>query len=286
MSHQKVHLQISPSQLRKLKKGQGFQASSKQLTEGLDDGKNVELELEPHVAKKLHSAVMRGKGFRFNQNHYSGGSLRDIGNYLKNKGKQALKFVGDNLGTIANYSKKLINKDTLKGAVDTATSGLSSVIPELAPLALGANTLAKKGIDRLYEKDYSYLNKGSGMKPSFQNQVMPLNKNKMPVTTFGGKAHSNSEMDEMLGSGFKMKSSKRSAKASIANVLPSGTPDAIITDSNGKTTGRGKFAKGSQEAKDYMANLRSMRKKKVSGGSFLELGGKKNGGSFMELGAR
>jgi len=70
------------------------------------------------------------------------------------------------------------------------------------------------------------------------------------------------------------------------NVLPSGTQDAIITTPSLKTTGRGKFAKGSVEARDYMQKLRSMRKKKVSGGSFLELGGKNKGGSFLELGAR
>ena len=164
MENPKVHLQITSSQLRKLKKGQGFQASHKQMSEGLDSGHNVELEVEHPSIKKLHSALKRGKGFRFNQTHIKGGSLRDIGNYLKSKGKQAIKFVGDNLGTALNYGKKFINQDALNGVVDSATAGLSAINPSLAPIALGANTLAKRGIQKLYDTDYSHLNRGSSFK--------------------------------------------------------------------------------------------------------------------------
>jgi hypothetical protein len=282
MENPKVHLQITSSQLRKLKKGQGFQASHKQMSEGLDSGHNVELEVEHPSMKKLHSALKRGKGFRFNQTHIKGGSLRDIGNYLKNKGKQAIKFVGDNLGTALNYGKKFINKNALDGVVDAATAGLTSINPSLAPIALGANTLAKRGIQKLYDTDYSSLNRGSGFK-SFGDKVsassmMPTNKNKAPMI----------EDADTEGAGFgKVRNNKKKSSAVIANVLPSGVPDAIITTPSLKTVGRGKFEKGSQSAKDYMAKLRGMRKKKVSGGSFLALGeDKKNGGSFMELGAK
>ena len=111
--------------------------------------------------------------------------------------------------------------------------------------------------------------------------MMPTHqKNKAPITD------GDSENDQ-YGAGFgKVGRGRKKASAVISNVLPSGSQDAIITTPSLKTTGRGKFAKGSQEARDYMAKIRGMRKKKVSGGSFLELGGKKNGGSFMELGSR
>ena len=128
--------------------------------------------------------MKRGKGFRFNQAHIKGGSLRDIGNYLKQKGKQAIKFVGDNLGTVLNYGKKFINKNALDGVVDAATAGLTSINPSLAPIALGANTLAKRGIQKLYDTDYSSLNRGSGFK-SFGDKVsassmMPTHKKQSP----------------------------------------------------------------------------------------------------------
>jgi hypothetical protein len=255
------------------------------MSEGLDSGHNVELEVEHPSIKKLHSALKRGKGFRFNQAHIKGGSLRDIGNYLKQKGKQAIKFVGDNLGTALNYGKKFINKNALDGVVDSATSAVTALNPALAPRALGANTLAKRGIQKLYDTDYSSLNRGSGMNniKSFGDKIslssmMPTHKNKAPMVE-----DANTE-----GAGFgKVRHSKKKSSAVIANVLPSGTPDAIITTPSLKTTGRGKFAKGSQEARDYMSKLRGMRKKKVSGGSFLALGeDKKNGGSFMELGSK
>jgi hypothetical protein len=226
--------------------------------------------------------LKRGKGFRFNQTHIKGGSLRDIGNYLKEKGKQAIKFLGNNLGTALNYGKKFINQNALDGVVDSATAGLTAFNPALAPLALGANTLAKRGIQKLYDTDYSRYNTGSGMK-TFGDKIsvssmMPTQKNKAPIA----------DGDIENGAGFsKAGRGRKKASAVIANVLPSGTPDAIITTPSLKTVGRGKFAKGSQEARDYMAKIRGMRKKKVSGGSFLELGGsKKNGGSFLELGMK
>jgi hypothetical protein len=284
MDNPRVHLQISTAQLRKLKKGEGFQASHKQMAEGMDGGHNVEIEIEHPSVKKIQSALRRGKGFRFSKMHIKGGSLRDIGNFLKEKGKQGIKFLGDNLGSALNYGKKLINQDALNGIVDTATSGLANINPYLAPIAIGANYLARRGIQKLYDTDYSHLNK----KPSFGDRVntsstMPTQRNKAPVlpnTTTGG----DSEAEE-LGSGFgRGRRGRKKASAVIANVLPSGTPDAIITTPSLKTIGKGKYAKGSAEAKSYMAHLRSLRKTK--GGSFLELGGKKNGGSFMELGAR
>ena len=175
MENPKVHLQISSSQLRKLKKGQGFQASHKQMSEGLDGGHNVELEVEQPSIKKLQSALKRGKGFRFNQAHIKGGSLRDIGNYLKEKGKQAIRFFGNNLGTALNYGKKFINQNALDGVVDSATAGLTAFNPALAPLALGANTLAKRGIQKLYDTDYSRYNTGSGMK-TFGDKISVTNK--------------------------------------------------------------------------------------------------------------
>ena len=284
MNNPRVHLQITSSQLRKLKKGEGFQASHKQMAEGLDNAHDVELEVEHPSVKKLQSALKRGKGFRFSKMHIKGGSLRDIGNFLKDKSKKAIRFVGDNLGSALNYGKKLINQDALNGIVDTATSGLANINPYLAPIAIGANYLARRGIQKLYDTDYSHLNK----KPSFGDKVntsstMPTQKNKAPIISM---TENNNEKEE-VGAGFgRAGQGRKKASAVIANVLPSGTPDAIITTPSLKTTGRGKFAKGSQEARDYMSHLRSMRKKKVSGGSFLELGGKKNGGSFLELGAR
>ena len=183
MDNPRVHLQISTAQLRKLKKGEGFQASHKQMAEGLDSGHNVELEVERPSVKKLQSALRRGKGFRFSKMHIKGGSLRDIGKFLKDKGKQAIRFVGDNLGSALNYGKKLINQDALNEVVDTATSGLANINPYLAPIAIGANYLARRGIQKLYDTDYSHLNK----KPSFGNRVntsstMPTQNNKAPIT--------------------------------------------------------------------------------------------------------
>jgi len=294
MDNPRVHLQVSTAQLRKLKKGEGFQASHKQMAEGMDGGHNVELEIEHPSIKKLQSALRRGKGFRFSKMHIKGGSLRDIGNFLKDKGKQAIRFVGDNLGSALNYGKKLINQDALNGIVDTATSGLANINPYLAPIAIGANYLARRGIQKLYDTDYSHLNK----KPTFGDRVntsstMPTQRNKVPVLTNtsvgahseGGQSEGGQSEGEELGSGFgRGRRGRKKASAVITNVLPSGTPDAIITTPSLKTIGKGKYAKGSAEAKSYMAHLRSLRKTK--GGSFLELGGKRNGGSFLELGAR
>ena len=92
----------------------------------------------------------------------------------------------------------------------------------------------------------------------------------------------------LSGTGMKR---GRPPKVNIANVIPSGTPDAIVEGDGFKNSGRGRFAKGSQEAKDFMNRLRSMKGKKMKGGSFLALGGEDNGrnlsmngGSFRPLG--
>ena len=97
-------------------------------------------------------------------------------------------------------------------------------------------------------------------------------------------------------SGYGLRRRGRPRKVNIDNVLPSGPVDAVVEGDGFKNSGRGRFAKGSQAAKDFMNRLRSMRggKKPINGGSFLALGGEDNsrslanmntnGGSFRALG--
>ena len=181
----------------------------------------------------------------------------------------------------------------MKNKLDEIAKGVSLYNPSLTPVAIGASNIAKRGVDALYAHDFSKGKQGvrglTGAVKSeattqgkvfgtqvAQRALAPIRNVSTPPNTV-----------PLTGSGLKR---GRPAKVNIANVIPSGTPDAIV-EGDGFNSGRGRFAKGSQQAKDFMNRLRSMRGgKRMEGGSFLALGGEDsrnlsmNGGSFRPLG--
>jgi hypothetical protein len=195
----------------------------------------------------------------------------------------------------------MVDKDMLKNKLDEIATGVSLYNPSLSPVAVGASQIAKRGVDALYARDFT---KGKAGLRGLTNAVKSeaTTQGKVFGTQVAQKAlapmgrNVSAQVPDTIAplSGMGMKKRGRPPKVNIANVLPSGTPDAIVEGDGFKNSGRGRFAKGSQEAKDFMNRLRSMRGgKNIKGGSFLALGGEDNGrnlsnnmngGSFRALG--
>jgi hypothetical protein len=282
-----------------MKGGKAFQLSHVQLMEGTTSSRHeVEIEVSTQTAKKIKSALRRGKWFRFTPALIQGGSLKSFMTKASNTVQKGANFLASNAGKIVEAGKSMVDKNQLKNKVDEIATGVSLYNPELAPLAMGASKVAKRGVDALYARDFTKGKSGvrglvSALKSegTTQGKVFGTQVAQKALAPIGQNvsAQMPDTIAPMTGTGIRR---GRPPKVNIANVLPSGPPDALVGDGF-KNSGRGRFAKGSQAAKDFMNRLRSMRgKKSITGGSFLALGeqnenrnlGSMNGGSFKPSG--
>ena len=300
---EKIELNLTTAQLRKMKTGKPFQLTHVQLMEGTTSSRHeVEISVSVQTAKKIRSALKRGKGFRFNPSLIEGGSLKSFLKKATNTVQKGAHFVSTNAGKIVEAGKSMVDKDMLKNKLDEIATGVSLYNPSLSPVAVGASQIAKRGVDALYARDFSKgkaglrgLTNAVKSEATTQGKVFGTQVAQKALAPMGRNVSAQvpDTIEPLSGTGLKKRG--RPPKVNIANVLPSGTPDAIVEGNGFKNSGRGRFAKGSQEAKDFMNRLRSMRggKKPIKGGSFLALGGEDNGrnlsnnmngGSFRALG--
>jgi hypothetical protein len=300
---EKIELNLTTAQLRKMRSGKPFQLSHVQLMEGTTSSRHeVEIAVSAHTAKKIRSALKRGKGFRFTPALIEGGSLKSFMKKASNVVQKGAQFVASNAGKIVEASKSMVNKDQLKNKLDEIATGVSLYNPELAPFAAGASKIAQRGVDAIYARDFTKGKSGvRGLRNAVQSEASTQGK------VFGtqiaqkalapmGRNVSTQTPDNVAPLDGTLRRRGRPRKVNIDNVLPSGPVDAVVEGDGFKNSGRGRFAKGSQAAKDFMNRLRSMRggKKPINGGSFLALGGvdnsrslanmNTNGGSFRALG--
>jgi hypothetical protein len=291
---EKIELNLTAAQLRKMKTGKPFQLSHVQLMEGTTSSRHeVEISVSAQTAKKIRSALKRGKGFRFSPSLIEGGSLKSFMKSASNTVQKGAQFVASNAGRVVEAGKSMVDKNMLKNKLDEIATGVSLYNPSLTPVARGVSNIAKRGVDALYAHDFSKKQGVRGLSNAIQSEATTQGKvfgtkvAQRALAPMGRNVSTLPNTVPLTGSGLKR---GRPPKVNIANVIPSGTPDAIVEGDGFKNSGRGRFAKGSQEAKDFMNRLRSM-KGKMKGGSFLALGGEDNGrnlsmngGSFRPLG--
>ena len=291
---EKIELNLTTAQLRKMKTGKPFQLSHVQLMEGTTSSRHeVEISVSANTAKKIRSALKRGKGFRFSPSLIEGGSLKSFMKSASNTVQKGAQFVSTNAGRAVEAGKSMMDKNMLKNKLDEIATGVSLYNPSLTPVARGVSNIAKRGVDALYAHDFSKGKQGvRGLSNAIQSEATTQGKvfgTKVAQRALAPMRNVSTPPNTAPLSGTGMKRG-RPPKVNVANVLPSGTPDAIVEGDGFKNSGRGRFAKGSQEAKDFMNRLRSMKGKKMKGGSFLALGGEDsrnlsmNGGSFRPLG--
>lgn len=218
-----ITVSLSRPQLLKLEKGLVIRASASQLQDG-----DVELDVSEEQAKKIHSAIRRGKGCQIYANHVDGGSLKSIRRSFRRAGKQVSRFVtrsankfAEEAPGILEQGKKYVPKGVIKQLASAAVVAGATAIGQ-PQLAAAANTAVLSGIDAGY------------------------------ATKF----------DER---GFGKKFAKNYGQAVVTNGLEQGVKAYLKPTPVKPVAGAGlskRPAKGSQEAKDFMAALRAKKGQK------------------------
>jgi len=216
-----ITVSLSRPQLLKLEKGLVIRASADQLQDG-----DVELDVSEEQARKIASAVRRGKGCQIYANHVDGGSLKSIRRSFKKAGKSANKFFtkagnkfADEAPGILEKGKKYVPKGVIKQLASAAVVAGATAIGQ-PQLAAAANTAVLAGIDAGYSTKF----------------------------------------DER---GFGKKFAKNYSQAVVTNGLEQGVKAYLkpVKPVTGAGLSR-RPAKGSQEAKDFMAALRARKGQK------------------------
>ena len=123
---EKIELNLTAAQLRKMKTGKPFQLSHVQLVEGTTLSRHeVEISVSANTAKKIRSALKRGKGFRFSPSLIEGGSLKSFMKSASNTVQKGAQFVASNTGRVVEAGKSMVDKNMLKNKLDEIATGVS-----------------------------------------------------------------------------------------------------------------------------------------------------------------
>jgi hypothetical protein len=149
---ERVHLRLTPDQMRKLHAGKNVQLGQAQL--GVEDAHHV--MVHPHVAAKIHRAHRAKKGVRIRMEPHEieetigGGGFGDFFNKLKDAGNWLKKNIVDS----SFYQSNI--KPLARSAVDT---GLAALAPRLGVAA----PVAKAAVDEIGKHTNAFgLPKGKG----------------------------------------------------------------------------------------------------------------------------
>ncbi len=170
-------------------------------------------------------------------------------------------FLDSVKGGLKAVAKSDIGKQLIKKGMDTAVTGLKAgLISRGAPPSL-VNAVADEG-NKMAKKEVMKQVDGMGF----------LDSMKKAVKSDIGKAITKTVVNER----FKQ-ANKSLAERGYSNDLTKGISSALQSETNKNISGMGagrkkKLVKGSQEARDYMAKLREL--KKTRGGSIIALDGR------------
>jgi len=137
MSTQIIHL--TKAQRDKLERGESIQVSHRQLNSPNDKERYAaEIDMSDEGLKKMGGAIRQGKGFRLNQQHYTGFGFLD----------DAKKFAKKNGGKAAEGVKKLVPQSTMQTVIlnGLTAAGMS---PESAAM------ISATGVSAIYATDFS-----------------------------------------------------------------------------------------------------------------------------------
>jgi hypothetical protein len=137
MSSQLFHL--TKAQRDKLERGESIQVSHRQLHSPNDKERHAaEIDMSDEGLKKMGGAIRQSKGFRLNQQHYTGFGFLD----------DAKKFAKKNGGKAAEGVKKLVPQSTMQTVIlnGLTAAGMS---PESAAM------ISATGVSAIYATDFS-----------------------------------------------------------------------------------------------------------------------------------
>lgn len=246
-----LHLNLNKQHLNKLANGKSFQLSAEQLKSALSGDANAEL----HMLKKHISAIGRahnnGKGVRIQHKHVVGGRLSfgKTMRHVKETGQKAIHG-------IQKAMKNKAVKDTVKALGHIATNTLDTMAKQQGYDTSAYADIANRAIE----------NK-KGVRKDIANQLSNDIINQAQEAshrTTGGKLSKTAKAfaDTMKHIGNN---------PIVQNVASNVIADALMGAGKRKKKGGALYtagsglgprpAKGSPEMKEYMAKLRSMRKK-------------------------
>lgn len=239
-----IGLHLSPAHLRKLGKGMNIQLSHAQLHHALNHDATAELEMAKKHCTALLRAHRQGKGYRIMHEKLSGGKI-------------TLKSVGR---TISKTAKNVIKIPVVK-----------KVAKELGHLAVGVaeNYAAQNGMDasaygNLAHKAIEYKNIKRELQEQIGDDIMRY-ANEQVGSHMGGKIKVSKGLRDFgngLAKGLKTVASNPIAQGVATNLLTAAVMGAGVRKRVAKDN---KMVKGSAQAKEHMAMLRSMR----SGGALM-----------------
>ena len=242
--HQTIELFLTQPQFLKYRKGKTFQLTNSQLQS--DSGKNkVDLHLAKSEYNKLLRAIKNGKGFRFTDKIVKGGSLWGSIKAGVGKVREGISRVGDFINCnkdkvtkVGKFIKDNVDPNFIKSVVDAGID----VVPKKY-LNDKYKNLAKSSADKSI--DYGYAD-NSG-KSLTENALSLADKLSPELTEVGNDAK-----DLALRKANK-----------IAQKIKTRFEEKPIVEGDGiraEAVKNKRPLKGSQEARDKMAHLRSMRK--------------------------
>lgn len=245
-------IHLTPSQIRKLQQNKVFQVSADQM----DKPANVTLKMHKSDHTRLQSNIRAGRGFRFATNMAS--IVDEIGDAAISGGRLSFKKIGRSIGRSVGKAARATGNAMIDSAADQFQQDT--------------------GLDLRSEQQM----RGKFQKAKRQT-IADLKEAGIEAATTGtsgligvGAAAIGSELGGPAGGII----AARLADEYISKPLNKKTTSAI------EGAGFKRFAKGSQEAKDYMAMIRAkkggatkpkavkaVRKAKIDGGSFRVIGG-------------
>ena len=294
LNHQPIEIFMTSAQKRKYMNKEPFQLSHDQILDNVKARHMFHLGITPTATNKLIDSIKTGKGFRFNPSHIvheiKGGSVKSFfkkaGKTMKNginKGlhyvdHNALPFLAKNAGNIANELKNYIPPSVLSGVASGLVNSLATMSgnPELSLLL---NPLVDKGINAAYAHDYNKKITKKDMRSigrELTNVYQPLRDSVVSQAYNLPNGYNNAISNDVTsaysgysGNGLKLKSLIHPIQTAYTKGLSTvgGSIVAIDPGPGGKFRKGNGLVKGSNEARDHMAKIRSMRKK-IVGGSF------------------
>lgn len=242
-----IRIEVSAAQRTKLRQGKPIQVASRSA----EKKTAVDIELSEREHKKYLSRIAHGKGMRLV--HYR---LLDASAPLQGEGikmKKVLRTLGKAAKVALNIGTAVIPKDIAKNAATVALA--SRGVP-------GASFVGPAAVDALYASQGRGVSGGS--------LLGNLKKGAKLATSIIPK--------DVVQGVAKVGLEKAGLSTTTADALSKiGTNAGYAVAGSGVCTRR-KFAKGSQEAKDFMASLRAKKRKgtrkacRVEGGGIFPIG--------------
>lgn len=270
-----VDIQLTTRQRSNLMKNKPVQLSHQQLKgERADAVHTMTLPLTKKGMTRMNRAMKTSKGFRINPKEHLGGDIfsdigksvkkgvSDVGNSLKNTGKS----VSSGLEEFAN----IVDENDVGGKIES----VKSVVPKSTFKSILKVGLMASGVDETQADMIAGGTSGALYENDFNK---PLQADKLAIGAVKGASGKGLSLKAKggvkigLGSGIRPQPQPLSFKGS--GFKGSGFKGSGLIEDVGSSLGVSKkkgsgmrLVKGSQEAKDYMAKLRAMRK----GGSFKD----------------